>query len=146
MFGRQISMPLHSLNPRSFRSEKPNDGELRRRVHWAQDRYKRNADEKANAKPLDAEAGSFVRIKRPVLPNKLAPRYGPEARVISKPSSDTVRLEDGSTWSSDRVLPCAPARDVPAGDRNALPPDAPPIHYSPRRLRPRETLKKTSAL
>ena len=65
--------------------------------------YKQYADQRRRAHNTNIQQGQFVRHKIQVR-NKLDPVWSAPFRVISKPSTDTVKLEDNTVWNSRDLL------------------------------------------
>ena len=109
MIGRQLRTPLDLLTlshkPRRVRFE---DEQIRERVQHKQEQYKSNADRRHHAHSTHLQASDQVRVHTPVRASKLDPAYSVPKTIISKPNTDTARLDDGTTWNAAALLPVQP--------------------------------------
>ena len=113
--GRKMRMPLdllrlHPHSPSvhfslpststSSTSTPDSDQSLRAHVSHRQRYYKQYADKRRRTSDRSFQTGDNVRYRIPVRHSKLDPVWSAPFKVISKPSADTARLENGSTWNA----------------------------------------------
>ena len=105
MIGRNITMPLDLLAIKPLQQKKVHFADdVEQHVAKQQNRYKTYADQRRRAKPSNLQVGHDVRVKTQVRHNKLDPVWGAPFKVISQPSKDTVKLDNGSTWNASLLM------------------------------------------
>ena len=114
MIGRQLRTPLDLLSlshtPRKVHFD---DASLQEHVSEKQNQYKSYGDHRRHARDSHFQAGDQVRVRDPIRASKLDPAYSEPKTVISKPSPDTARLDDGTTWNSRSLLPVPDSFSIP---------------------------------
>ena len=132
LIGRQLRTPLDTLllqkPPRRITFDIPE------RVEEKQKQSKQYYDRTHHTKPSNFQTGNFVRIRKPVRKNKLEPAYTDPMRVTGRPSNDTARFEDGSTWNAADLIPAlnpAPGPNMPQLERDEAVDPAPPRTIQP---------------
>ncbi len=97
---------------------------VRSKVSFAQNRMSADHDRRHRAKASIIKPGDFVRIRLPVVPHKLAPRYS-EPRAVVKAAGNTVWLQNGQRWNLRRCLlhRSVLKQSTPATTSSVEPPD-----------------------
>ena len=109
MIGRRMRMPLDLLSLKPPKRHVHFGADLRAHVQQKQTKYKAYADDRRRAKPSNLQPGDMVRFQLQNRQSKLDPVWSPPRRVVSKPSTYTATLEDGSTWNADKLMrACSP--------------------------------------
>ena len=98
----QQSAPSGSLSSLPL-STAPSSQSVKSKVSFAQSRMSADHDRRYRAKSPLIKSGDFVRIKLPIVPHKLAPRYS-EPRTVVKAAGNTVWLQNGQRWNVRRCL------------------------------------------
>lgn len=77
--------------------------EVRRRVHFSQQKMQATHDKRHHVKRPLFKAGDLIRIKLPSIPHKLAPAYS-EQRRVRRAAGNTVWTDDGKKWNVRRCI------------------------------------------
>ena len=90
-----------NIRPTETSQEKPAD--IRERVHYAQENYKRYTDQKRGAVHPHFQKGDYVRVKNPRHVHKGSNRFGSPQRITQSKGPSTYQLDDGRTWNATHL-------------------------------------------